>query len=104
MDLVTLTDHDSIEGGLLLADRPDFFLSVEVSTRFPDNDCAVHVLVYNVTPAQHLELQRRRDSVFDVVEFIRSERLPHALPHPLPGDAGEVLRALSDGRSAQWSQ
>ena len=83
MDLVTLTDHDSIEGGLLLADRPDFFLSVEVSTRFPDNDCAVHVLVYNVTPAQHLELQRRRDSVFDVVEFIRSERLPHALPHPL---------------------
>ena len=23
MDLVTLTDHDSIEGGLLLLDRPD---------------------------------------------------------------------------------
>jgi len=83
MDLVTLTDHDSIEGGLLLADRPDFFLSVEVSTRFPDNDCAVHVLVYNVTPAQHLELQRLRDSVFEVVQFIRREGLPHALPHPL---------------------
>jgi hypothetical protein len=83
MDLVTLTDHDSIEGGLLLADRPDFFLSVEVSTRFPDNDCAVHVLVYNITPAQHLELQRLRDSVFDVVEFIRHEGLPQALPHPL---------------------
>jgi len=83
MDLVTLTDHDSIEGGLLLADRPDFFLSVEVSTRFPDNDCAVHVLVYNVTPAQHRELQRLRDSVFDVVEFIRHEGLPHTLPHPL---------------------
>jgi glycosyltransferase involved in cell wall biosynthesis len=83
MDLVTLTDHDSIEGGLLLADRPDFFISVEVSTRFPGNDCAVHVLVYNVTPAQHLELQRLRDSVFDVVAFVRREGLPHVLPHPL---------------------
>jgi glycosyltransferase involved in cell wall biosynthesis len=83
MDLVTLTDHDSIEGGLLLVDRPDFFLSVEVSTRFPDNDCAVHVLVYNVTPAQHRKLQHLRDSVFNVVEFIRHEALPHALPHPL---------------------
>jgi hypothetical protein len=83
MDLVTLTDHDSIEGGLLLVDRPDFFLSVEVSTRFPDNDCAVHVLVYNVTPAQHRKLQRLRDSVFRVVEFIRCEGLAYALPHPL---------------------
>lgn len=83
MDLVTLTDHDSIEGGLLLVERPDFFLSVEVSTRFPDNDCAVHVLVYNVTPAQHRKLQRLRDSVFSVVEFIRREGLPYALPHPL---------------------
>jgi len=83
MDLVTLTDHDSIEGGLLLVDRPDFFLSVEVSTRFPDNDCAVHVLVYNITPAQHRKLQRLRDSVFRVVEFVRREGLPYALPHPL---------------------
>ena len=29
MSLVTLTDHDSIEGGLKLIGRPDFFLSVE---------------------------------------------------------------------------
>src|SRR5664279_5079206 len=28
MTLVTLTDHDSIEGGLQLIGRPDFFLSV----------------------------------------------------------------------------
>jgi glycosyltransferase involved in cell wall biosynthesis len=83
MNLVTLTDHDSIEGGLLLADRPDFFLSVEVSTRFPENDCAVHVLVYNITPAQHRKLQHLRDSVFSVVEFIRREGLSYALPHPL---------------------
>ena len=27
MGLVTLTDHDTIDGGLQLLDRPDFFLS-----------------------------------------------------------------------------
>jgi glycosyltransferase involved in cell wall biosynthesis len=82
MSLVTLTDHDSIEGGLQLVDRPDFFLSVEVSTRFPENDCAIHVLVYNLTPAQHVELQRRRASVYDVSSYLRSEGLAHSLPHP----------------------
>lgn len=83
MTLVTLTDHDTIDGGLQLIGRPDFFLSVEVSTRFPENDCAIHVLVFNVTPAQHAELQRRRESVYDVSNYLRGEGLAHCLPHPL---------------------
>jgi len=83
MTLVTLTDHDTIAGGLKLLGRPDFFLSVEVSTRFPENDCAVHVLVYDITPAQHVELQRRRHSVYEVSSYLRSESLAHVLPHPL---------------------
>ena len=83
MTLVTLTDHDSIEGGLQLMGRPDFFLSVEVSTRFPENDCAIHVLVFNLTPKQHAQLQRRRDSVYKVSSYLRAEGLAHSLPHPL---------------------
>jgi glycosyltransferase involved in cell wall biosynthesis len=83
MTLVTLTDHDTIDGGLQLIERPDFFLSVEVSTRFPENDCAVHVLVWNITPTQHDELQRRRKSVYDVSDYLRSEALAYCLPHPL---------------------
>ena len=31
MSLVTLTDHDTIAGGLELIDRPDFFLSEEIT-------------------------------------------------------------------------
>ena len=83
MTLVTLTDHDTIDGGLQLIGRPDFFLSVEVSTRFPENDCAIHVLVYDITPAQHIELQRRRESIYDVSRYLRSEGLAYTLPHPL---------------------
>lgn len=83
MSLVTLTDHDSIEGGLELVDQPGFFLSVEVSTRFPENDCAVHVLVFGVTPEQHADLQRLRSSVYDVSRYLRRAGLAHSLPHPL---------------------
>jgi hypothetical protein len=85
MTLVTLTDHDGIEGGLRLLDRPDFFLSVEVSTRFPDTGCAIHVLVWNVTPSQHHELQRLRDNIYDVTAYLRQQGLAHGLPHPLLG-------------------
>jgi glycosyltransferase involved in cell wall biosynthesis len=83
MTLVTLTDHDSIEGGLQLVARPDFFLSEEVTTRFPENDCQIHVLVWNITPAQHLELQRLRQDVYALSRYLRAERLAHALAHPM---------------------
>jgi glycosyltransferase involved in cell wall biosynthesis len=83
MELVTLTDHDSIEGGLRLMGKPDFFLSEEVTTRFPENDCLIHVLAWNITPAQHQELQRLRQDVYALSRYLRSEQLAHALAHPM---------------------
>ena len=82
MTLVTLTDHDSIAGGLRLRDRPDFFLSEEVTTRFPENGCVMHVLVWNITEAEHAELQRVRDNIYDLVRYVRAHNLAHALAHP----------------------
>jgi glycosyltransferase involved in cell wall biosynthesis len=82
MTLVTLTDHDSIAGGLRLRDRPDFFLSEEVTTRFPENDCVMHVLVWNITEAQHEELQRVRGNIYALVSYLRTNKLAHALAHP----------------------
>jgi glycosyltransferase involved in cell wall biosynthesis len=83
MSLVTLTDHDSIEGGLRLVDHSDFFLSEEVTTRFPENGCVMHVLVWNITEDQHKELQRRRDNIYDLSRYLRSTGLAHGLAHPL---------------------
>jgi glycosyltransferase involved in cell wall biosynthesis len=83
MTLVTLTDHDTIAGGLRLVDRPDFFLSEEVTTRFPENGCIMHVLVWNITESHHCELQRVRENIYDIVEYLRANHLAHALAHPL---------------------
>src|SRR5579862_5336493 len=83
MDLVTLTDHDTIAGGLTLIDRPDFFLSEEISTLFPEDGAGVHVLAWNITPAQHDRIQLVRSNVYELVELLRRERIAHACAHPL---------------------
>ncbi|MCX5746646.1 MAG: glycosyltransferase [Proteobacteria bacterium] len=82
MSLVTLTDHDTIAGGLTLIDRPDFFLSEEVTTTFPDG-AQVHVLTWNITAAQHDRIQAARSDVYALVELLRRERIVHACAHPL---------------------
>ncbi len=48
MDLVTLTDHNTLDGCLEIADLPGVFLSEEVTTAFPDDRCKVNLLVWNL--------------------------------------------------------
>jgi glycosyltransferase involved in cell wall biosynthesis len=83
MSLVTLTDHDTIAGGLELIDRPDFFLSEEVTTHFPENGCTIHVLAWNITPPQHDRIQAVRANVYDLVDLLRREKIAHGCAHPL---------------------
>lgn len=83
MDLVTISDHNTVEGALRIAHRPDVFLSVEVTTQFPGEDIPLHVLVWNLTEEDHRDLQPCRPSVFELVAFLRERNLVHALAHPL---------------------
>ncbi|MEP6865889.1 MAG: glycosyltransferase [Deltaproteobacteria bacterium] len=83
MSLVTLTDHDTISGGLQLVEHSDFFLSEEVSAEFPEDGCQIHILAWNITAAQHERLQAARPSVYAVVEVLRREGIAHACAHPL---------------------
>jgi glycosyltransferase involved in cell wall biosynthesis len=83
MTLVTISDHNTLEGALRIADRPNTFLSEEVTTRFPEDDVPLHVLVWNLTEEDHRELQELRQSVYALVDFLIARRLPHALAHPL---------------------
>ncbi|GAB6113637.1 glycosyltransferase [Desulfomicrobium salsuginis] len=83
MDFVTITDHNVIDGALEIAHLPGAFVSEEVTAHFPEDKCKVHVLVYGITEAQHREIQRIRENVYDLCGYLRRERLPHALAHPL---------------------
>ena len=52
MDLVTITDHDSIDGCLSFLnkhpDAHDFFIGEEVTVKLPEFKASVHVGVYDI--------------------------------------------------------
>jgi glycosyltransferase involved in cell wall biosynthesis len=83
MTLVTLTDHDTIDGGLQLIDRPDFFLSEEITAHFPENSCVMHVLAWNIDRAQHEQIQERRRDIYRLSEYLMGQGIAHGLAHPL---------------------
>ena len=99
MTHVTISDHNTVEGALKIAHEPDAFLSVEVTTRFPEDDVPLHVLVWNLAEEDHRDLQPYRPSVYELVAFLRERRLAHALAHPLyrmgaPITVGHVERMM----------
>lgn len=87
MDLVTITDHDSIGGCLEFLERHpdagDFIIGEEVTCRFPDGDIEVHLGVYGLNEAIHRELQPLRPNVFDVAALLRERGVFFALNHLL---------------------
>jgi glycosyltransferase involved in cell wall biosynthesis/predicted metal-dependent phosphoesterase TrpH len=83
MSFVTISDHNTVEGALRIAHEPGTFLSVEVTTQFPDDSIPLHVLVWGLSEADHRDLQPYRPSVYELVAFLRERSLVHALAHPL---------------------
>ena len=96
MDLVTITDHDSLDGCLELLDRlgapPDFITGEEVSATFPEFNHTVHLGVYGLNEAQHREIQRLRSNARELVPYLRQQNLLFALNHFFHdfGDAARV--------------
>ncbi|MFP4031139.1 MAG: PHP domain-containing protein, partial [Desulfococcaceae bacterium] len=83
MDLVTISDHNSIAGALEIAHLPGAFVSEEITTYFPEDGCKLHVLALDVTEAQHDEIQKLRKNVFELVPWLRDQGILHILAHPL---------------------
>jgi hypothetical protein len=90
MDLVTLTDRDTIDGCLAYLDRnpgaEHFFVSEEITARDPGTGRRLAVLVYDISEERHRELQRLRGDVRDLAAYLRSERITASV--------GSVVAAL----------
>ena len=74
MDLVTVTDHDSIDAVEELRKYPDFFLSEEVTCTMPSGT-EMHAGVYGIREQNHIELQRRRTDVESLLAYAAENRL-----------------------------
>jgi glycosyltransferase involved in cell wall biosynthesis len=82
MSFKTITDHNRLDGAKAIAHYPDTFLSEEVTTYFPDG-CKIHLLVWLLNEAQHEEIQNLRPNIYELAAYLRQQRLPHGVAHPL---------------------
>jgi glycosyltransferase involved in cell wall biosynthesis/predicted metal-dependent phosphoesterase TrpH len=92
MDFVTITDHDTIDGCLELADRPDCFVSEELTARFAGEPQAVHVLCYGITPGDHEWLQAHSGDVEACAAYLHEHGIACALAHPFFNVAAPLTR------------
>jgi glycosyltransferase involved in cell wall biosynthesis len=94
MTLVTLTDHNTIDGvkELLDAGLPGVFVSAEMTATFPEDGCNIHVNVANVSEQQFAEVNRLRGNVFEMVAYLDEQianesaapnRVAYWMNHPL---------------------
>ena len=93
MDLVTVTDHDSIDAAESLRHHPDFFLSEEVSVTLPSGR-RLHVGVYDIEERDHTQLQCRRDDFPSFLAYLDERRLLFSVNHAFSGLTGR--RTASD--------
>ncbi len=82
MDFVTITDHDTIAGVMQIADRPDVFISEELTASFRGEPQAVHVLCYGISPEDHDWLQAHRSDVELCAAYMHERDIACALAHP----------------------
>lgn len=90
MDFFTITDHNTIEGCLTIADRPDVFVSEQVTTYFPQDPCKIGLLVWGISEAQHAAIADARRNIFELQKFLQSESIAHAVAHPLYSINGKL--------------
>src|SRR5712691_9943537 len=87
MSIVTLTDHDSIEGAEALRQYPDFFLSEEVTLRMPSGT-EMHLGVYGLTERDHVEIQRCRTDFIALLMYLTERKLFFSANHVFSGLTG----------------
>jgi hypothetical protein len=83
MEWVTITDHNTIAGCLDIAHLPQTFISEEITAYFPEDHCKVHILAYCITEAQHRDIQKYRENIYELVDYLRQEGIPFSVAHPL---------------------
>ncbi len=83
MDFVTISDHDTISGALEIAHLPGTFLSSEITARFPEDGCAIHLLVLGVSETQFGEIDRLRGNLYELAAYLDQEGILSSVAHPL---------------------
>src|SRR5208337_1073959 len=83
MDYVTITDHNSINGALEIANMPGAFISTEITTYLPDDGSKLHTVALDINEDIFKDLMHLRTNIYDLVGFLQKKNIVHYIAHPL---------------------
>ena len=101
MDLVPVTDHDSIDAVEPLRRHADFFLSEEVSC-VTSSGTHLHIGVYGIEERDHIEMQRRSPDLPSLLAYLDERRLLFSVHHVFSGLTGSRSEADFDEFAARF--
>jgi predicted metal-dependent phosphoesterase TrpH len=93
MDLVAITDHDTIDGALTIAERPDVIVGCEVTGVFPGDGVRVHLGVLGITEVQFREIRQLRENVAELLPYLKQQRIFTSLNHVASRINGRITAA-----------
>ncbi len=86
MDLVAITDHNSIDGCLELLgrhpDARDILMGEEIECRLSGSIGPLHIGAFGLTERHHREVQPLRENAVEAAAYLRSEGVALVLHHP----------------------
>ena len=91
LSMYTCTDHDTIDGNLLLRSKGyQVPISVEVTASFPHNNhkkrCKIHVLTYELNPeraeAIFKDIGKLRHNIYDLIHYYDQHDILYMAAHP----------------------
>jgi predicted metal-dependent phosphoesterase TrpH len=91
MTLVTITDHDSIDGCESLRRHADVFVSEEVTCRMPSGT-ELHVGIYDITEQQHVQVQHRREDLPRLLAYLEEQSIFFSVQHAFSSLTGRRER------------
>ena len=104
MNFVTITDHDTVDGVLEIAGRPDVFISEELTASFRGEPQQVHVLCYGIAVEDHEWLQANRGDVEMCAAYLTRGRSHARWPTPTTRSRRRSAHATAGGwRSSSTS-
>ncbi|WJG09611.1 glycosyltransferase [Aliiglaciecola sp. LCG003] len=83
-NVYTVTNHNNARSCWDLIDQGiDVLVAAEFTCFFPEYDLFIHILAYGFSKQQEVELNQKRQNIYDFLRYSAKHDIPVIMPHPL---------------------
>ncbi|MGJ8679019.1 glycosyltransferase [Paraglaciecola sp.] len=82
--VLTVTNHNNARSCWALKEQGiDVLVGAEFTCFFPEYDLFIHVLTYGFSQRQEIELNEKRQNIYEFLRYAAEQDIPVIMPHPL---------------------